>query len=297
VIAAGLAAVYPIFVGADTSLMSETLYGLGIALTLLLAYRMLERPRPARALALGAVLGATALTRPECLMLLPLLVLPAALRGGQGWPARLALVCAATALVIAPWTIRNWRVFDRPVLVSTNDGTVLRGANCHHSYFGKDMGFWYVYCLAVPRDFRNEAVFTARWRRDGLDFAVHHAGRLAVVVPVRILRTFDFWQPRRQVLFAEGRNIWVERAGVAMYYALLPFAIFGALTLRRRHALLWPLLAPFAMVVATSVIAYGYTKFRYPAEVPLVVLGAVGVEAFVGRRMALRRKRLSVTAI
>ncbi|MDQ6914512.1 MAG: glycosyltransferase family 39 protein [Actinomycetota bacterium] len=281
-IAAGIAAGYPIFVGADASLMSETLYGLGIAVALLLAYRLLDRPGPAVAVALGAVLGAAALTRPECLLLLALLALPAAVRGGPGWAPRLALTCAATVLVLAPWTIRNWTAFGRPVLVSLNDSTVLRGANCDRAYHGQDAGFWHLGCLTAPRDLRNEARIAEQYRREGLDYALDHAGRLAVVMPVRILRTWDLWQPGRQVLFAEGRNMWVERAGVATYYVLLGLAGFGALRLRRRRdPPLWPLLAPFAMVLVVSLMAYGYTKFRYPAEIPLIVLAAVGVEALL----------------
>ena len=42
----------------------------------------------------------------------------------------------------------------------------------------------------------------------GPALARDHAGQLAVVVPVRILRTVSLYQPRRQVVFAEGR--WVR---------------------------------------------------------------------------------------
>ena len=58
----------------------------------------------------------------------------------------MAFAVLAAALVIAPWTVRNWITFDQPVLLSTNDATVLTGANCHDTYHGKDLGSWRVDC-------------------------------------------------------------------------------------------------------------------------------------------------------
>ena len=112
-VAAALAAVYPLLIAADGALMSETLYGPLIALALLAAYRLRDEPGARRAVVLGLVIGLATLTRPEALLLLPLLALP-------GWRWRwFAVACVAAAVVVLPWTARNWSAFDRPVLVST----------------------------------------------------------------------------------------------------------------------------------------------------------------------------------
>ena len=58
-------------------------------------------------------------------------------------------------------------------------------------------------------------------RDEGIDYARDHVGRLPVVVLFRELRMWDFFQMRRQVLFAEGRHIRVQQAGIATYYVLL----------------------------------------------------------------------------
>src|SRR5207244_8269490 len=80
-IAAGIAAVYPVLVAADGAMMSETLYGLLIAAALLTALRLLDRqPGPPLAAALGALIGLATLTRAEALLLLPLLAWPVAAR-------------------------------------------------------------------------------------------------------------------------------------------------------------------------------------------------------------------------
>jgi hypothetical protein len=49
--------------------------------------------------------------------------------------------------------------------------------------------------------------------------------------------------------------------------------------LRRRGTTQWPLLVPFALVTILAAVAYGIPRFRVPAEVSLVVLAAVAVDA------------------
>src|SRR4051795_8294428 len=75
-VAAAMAALYPLLVAADGAPMSESLYGLLIAACLLLALRLRDRRTVWRAAALGAAIGLAALTRSEALLLLVLLALP-----------------------------------------------------------------------------------------------------------------------------------------------------------------------------------------------------------------------------
>jgi 4-amino-4-deoxy-L-arabinose transferase-like glycosyltransferase len=281
---AAIGAAHPLLIAADGSLMSETLYGLWVALALLLTLRLREDPTALRAAALGATIGLAALTRGEGLLLLPLLAAPAV--WGR-WRAG-AAVLAATALVLAPWTIRNVTTFDRPVLISTNDATVLTGANCHDTYHGRDLGFWRTECRA-PVTEEDEAEQSARWRSDGLEYAGDHAGRLvAVVVPVRVARTWDVWQPARQVDLAEGRDHTMEALGTIVYFVLLPLALYGAVLLRRREAPLWVLMAPPIAVTFVSVAGYGYTRFRHSADLVIVVLAGLALAHLAERRATAR---------
>ncbi len=77
ILAAGIASAYPILITADGALMSESLYGLLIALSLLVAYRLLARPSLRWGIALGVLVGLATLTRGEAWLLLLLLVIPA----------------------------------------------------------------------------------------------------------------------------------------------------------------------------------------------------------------------------
>lgn len=291
-IAAGIAAVYPMLWVVDGTLMSESLYGLTIALALLAAYRVVERPTAARAAVLGAAMALAALTRGEGMALVVLLGVPVALLArtdARGRLVTLAVTAAAFAGVLAPWLARNWSAFDRPVPVSNNTGTLLAGANCDGVYGGAGLGAWTFLCIEGPRR-RNEAVQAAELRRRGLDYAREHAGRLPVVLPARVLRTWDAYRPLQGTAFmrAEGRRRWAQYLGLAAYYPLLLLAVAGFVVLRRRGATPWLLLVPAALVTLTSLGGYGLARFRMAAEISIVVLAAVALDALLARRREAR---------
>ena len=273
IVAAAAAAIYPILIVADGSLLSESLYGVFIAASLLLAYRLIDKPTIGWAVALGAAVGLAALTREEALLLVVLLFLPLAgiPRGffRRRVPPRLVGVAfLATVVVVLPWVIRNTVEFHRPVSVSTGAGAVLAGANCHTTYHGKYVGFWEINCIP-PRGPGNEAVYTARWRKQGTTYAKHHIGRLAVVEVVRELRTWGLYQVGND----PGEPS--EPLAVAMYLLLLPLAIAGVFVMRRKRQSLAILLATPVLVTITTLTGYGTTRFRHAAEIPIVILAAV----------------------
>ncbi len=287
-VAAGIAAVYPLLWVNDATVLSESLYGLLIALALIAAYRVVDRPTAGRAAVLGALVALAALTRSEALGLALLLVLPVAWRAR--WRGVLAAALAG-AVVLTPWLVRNWAAFDRPVLISNNSGSLLAGANCDATYHGRFTGLWRLDCIPAGAT-GNEAERAATYRSDGIDYARDHAGRVPAVAAVRVLRTWDLWAPHDQAIYEtlEGRDRRVEYVGVAVYYALLALAIAGAVLLRRRREPLWILLAPAVLVTVASVVGYGVTRFRLAAEIPIVVLASLTLLE-LWRRARARRAR------
>jgi 4-amino-4-deoxy-L-arabinose transferase-like glycosyltransferase len=262
-VAASVCAVYPLMVVVDGALMSETLYTPLVILVLLAAFAR-------RAFLLGAAIGLAALCRSEALLLLPVLAWPLLWRSGF---SKLALATLGCVLVIAPWTIRNAIALDHLVPISTNDSTVISGANCPQTYSGVDIGFWRFDCLQ-PRRADNEAAQSDIWRANGLRYAREHASRLFVVIPVRVLRTFSLYQPRRQVLFAEGRWIHGEQMAVAAFFLLAGLSVLGARALRGS---LFVLLAPLIVVLITVIAGYGHPRLRHVFEPSLMLMGAAGI--------------------
>jgi 4-amino-4-deoxy-L-arabinose transferase-like glycosyltransferase len=287
-IAAGLAAVYPALIAADGALMTESLYGVLAAFGLLAAYRLAEAPSFGRAVLLGVLVGLAALSRGEGLLLLPVLLVPLVRRPG-GLRA-IAVVLLAFAAVLTPWTARNWIEFDRPVLVATEGGETLAGANCDQAYHGDRIGTWVFACVSFSGR-GNEAEALNEEGRKGIRYARHHLGRLPLVAGARLARTWGLWDPFHT---PEGRRAWVMDLGVALYFVLIPLAAYGLVLLRRRGVEVWILMAPVVTVTLTALLTYGSVRFRHSAELTLVVLAAVALDRLVsapqrrGQRSPLR---------
>jgi 4-amino-4-deoxy-L-arabinose transferase-like glycosyltransferase len=282
-IAAGLAAAYPTLIAADGALMTESLYGLLVALSLLAAVRLLMEPGPGRAALLGVAAGLAALTRGEGLALLALLLLPLLRRPGGLRAA--AVACVAFAVVLAPWTIRNVTVFDRPVLVATEGGETLAGANCRQTYYGDRIGTWQVDCVRFSGR-GNEAKELDDAGRRGIRYAGDHLTRLPAVLAARLARTWGVLEPFHR---PEGRAGWVTTLGVLVYFALLPLAAYGAYALRTERAVAWVLVVPFVTVTLTTLLGYGTPRFRHAAELALVALAAVALDRLLWRWPGVRR--------
>jgi 4-amino-4-deoxy-L-arabinose transferase-like glycosyltransferase len=291
-VAAGVAAVHPPFFQPDGALMGETVYGAVVVLAMVLAYAALDRPSPARWLALGAAVGVAALTRVEALGLLVVLVVPLAVVVGRRERAlRRGVVLGGVALVacvavLLPWTVRNAARFDRLVPVSNNSGTLLLGANCPAVYDGDQTGLWRLDCvLAVDAAGLDEGDAFARYRSAGLRFAREHAGRVPAVAAVRVLRTWGLWDPTGQVAWEslEGRHRGWATVGHRMHLAVLALAVGGAVVLHRRRATWWPLASVAVLVTVMAAVGYGNQRFRMAAEPALAVAAAVAVVALVSR--------------
>jgi 4-amino-4-deoxy-L-arabinose transferase-like glycosyltransferase len=128
VIAASVAAVYPPLVWIAAYGFSEALFwpvGLAVAWTF---DRTLGRHPDAlfSAGAAGLLTGAGILIRPALLLFVPLAVLWLLVR--RRVPAALILV-AAVAMVVGPWTVRNYVHHGRPVLVASDGGVTFWTGN------------------------------------------------------------------------------------------------------------------------------------------------------------------------
>jgi hypothetical protein len=118
-VAAWIAAVHPPLVWTPAYVFSETLY-MALALANVIATeRALATPSSRGWLICGVVGGLAALTRPAHLFFLLLLGVYLVLRRHL-----LPVLLAATGamLVIAPWTIRNWLEYKRPILIASEGG-------------------------------------------------------------------------------------------------------------------------------------------------------------------------------
>ena len=288
-IAAGLAAVYPNLWINDGLVMSESVSGLLIALTMLLVLRWAESPGYRRAVLCGAIVGLGALARSELILLAPFIAVLMVVVGRRAAPrfgTQAMVVLVASVVVIAPWMIFNATRFDRPVLLTTNEGPLWLGANCEDSYYGPALGGWSLFCVVnahIGEDGEDTSVRSSEQRRLGVQYAEDHLGRLPVVVVARIGRTLDLYDVSGLVHgdVGEERERLATWAGVVAFWILGPLAAIGALRLRRLY--LAVLLLPIVVVAVTTLVFYGGHRIRASAEPAIVVLAACALDGWWGR--------------
>jgi hypothetical protein len=130
-LAALLTAIYPTFIDNSEQILSEPIAAFTLAAAMLAFLWASDAGRPIWSwIVPGALMGATALARPEYLPFVAVLAVVAAIRVGRQIDFKIgiasaALFVAAFCAVLAPWTIRNYLVLDRFVPVTTGGGKAL----------------------------------------------------------------------------------------------------------------------------------------------------------------------------
>jgi len=278
----------------DVVVMAETVGAVTLLCVLFAAYRLADQPVLRRAVVAGLALGFAGLARAELLLYGPLLLLPLCLSlRAVPLPRRVLLVAAsgATALVsLAPWTIYNLSRFDEPVLLSTNDGLTIIGANCDRVYGVDDpggVGFWNLQCrfdadaeFGIPLQ-GDQSTQARKYREIGLRYVGDHQSLLPKVITIRVARVWGAYGPDQMVWLnqGEGRDTWASVTGYVMWWGMLIPSVIGAIVLWRRRVRIWPLLAAIPVVTITAVLFYGIVRFRLPADLSATLLTGVAIEA------------------
>jgi hypothetical protein len=201
------------------------------------------------------------------------------------------VVVGVGLLVISPWIVRNAISLDKFPLLSTNGGLTAMVANCDSAYYDR-VGFFNADCsLACIRFREDELEQSACGTRVARRYAEDHLGRVPVVVLARVARTWNFYAIDNDLSYAQfgGRNRAAGTAGLVLYLILLPLAAWGVLLLVRRGITPLPLLVPFVVVTLATILSFGFSRYRVGAEVPIVVLAAIALDALARARVPQRR--------
>ena len=294
VIAALLVAFYPNIFSWEGMILSEPTALFGVLLTAWLAYRFVDRPSLLNAVYLGLAVGVATLSRAELLLLSVLVVVPLILRrsGARPWRERfawLAVSGAACLTLLAPWVAFNVNRFEEPVYLSSGFEITLASVSCPITYYGHFTGYWSLQCVI---DYLDEAGLTPLnsdestrgdlLQREATEYIGENLDRLPVVIAARWGRALGVWDFNGSINldnYDAGRPYWVAWTGAVSFLALVPLAVTGALSLRRRGWPVYPLAASFVIVWITATITFGQPRYRSIAEGSLCILAAIGIDA------------------
>jgi 4-amino-4-deoxy-L-arabinose transferase-like glycosyltransferase len=295
VAAAAIAAVYPPLVWISAYVFSEALYSTLALLAALLLDTALDRSaggpaedrgaRSGRAMAAAAGLtaGLAILVRPAMLLFLPL----AALWLIAHRRPSLAVALVVTSLVvIAPWTVRNTRVYGRFVLIASEGGVTFWTGN-HPLARGEGD-------LAANPDIKI-AELAFRAAHPGLTAeqleplyyreALHHIARHPLWwLGLLVKKAFYTIVPIGPSYTLHSTRYLV--ASVISYLLLLPFAAAGARAWRRGGRRPEALFVLAASAVIVGLVFFPQERFRIPVIDPaLIVCAAVACAEGVKQRL------------
>jgi hypothetical protein len=283
-VGAGLAAIYIYFVYYAATLMTETFYIIGILWILDLAVRLgqptNQTPNPylkRQWLWLGLALGLTVLLRQAFLLFIPVLF------GWLLWRSyryqahsllqMIGTLVGATVillLLIAPWTIRNYRAFDTFVLLNTNAGFAFFWGN--HPVHGYNFisilppdGPSYQELIPPELAGLNEAELDRALLKRGLAFIQAEPGRYLILSVSRFEDYFKFWPALDSSLISN-----VSR--VLSFGLLLPFMLYGFFYYLRRSLSSEALILYLFIVVYTTIHLLSWTLIRYRLPIDAVLL-------------------------
>ncbi len=159
----------------------------------------------------------------------------------------------------------------------------LAAANNPAAYYGPLTGSWCYSCLlstTFPRGY-DESDIGVYWDTKARSYVEAHKTRAAEVAAARMGLVWSVYAPLRQVQqdFLEGWPKPVADAWLIWFYPLTLLGIVGAVILRRRHEPIFPLVAMVVVPSVAGVLTYGNQRFRCEAEVAIVVLAAVTLDA------------------
>jgi 4-amino-4-deoxy-L-arabinose transferase-like glycosyltransferase len=292
--AMGVAAVDLPLVLVGGALLSETLFValvLGAVLAALCA-RTAARPT-AWAAGAGVLVGLSALTRPTALVLAIPLGLAVA-RRPRRLAAALALL-AATALTIAPWTVRNAVQMHAFIPVSDFVGSWVAGTyNDQARHDPQHPGSSQTFVVGTFDDLDGvpEVERQRELTRRGLRYAADNPGYVAQVLLHNTMRLLNlegsgWWRRQARTM---SLPIWGGDAAAYGFYVLALLALAGAFTRAARSAPAWLWLAPI-LLFAAVIFAGSAIRYRAPVEPFLALLAALALTARPRRQKSKQSSR------
>ena len=279
VLAAAIVALDPLTFYYSVLLLTETLFTFLALLFLWLLVEAGTRPRrTAFWLVVGLVLGAATLTRPVMQAFFLICAAGWLWYGERPRTRRLRemlVVGLVAAAVMAPWVVRNYRIFHRYVPGTIVSGYALYAGNNPLNHLGGGLGGGIDYDLTlVPgHDTLGEGELNAALTRQALAYMRAQPLHFVRMMPVKLARA---WSPLPSD--TSGHNKWHELA-VSFAWCLPVFPLFlcGLWAARGTWRIAWPLYAFLGYTVVFIAVYFGTLRFRLPLHPLLAVWAALAL--------------------
>lgn len=276
-IAAALAALHPVLAFLPSTEFPENFAVLVIVLALGAAFAGLRQGGAwGWAAASGALFGIATLIRPNIVTLLPGFALGAVFmlaRERRGWVVPVAACCAALALTLAPWIVRNHHVHGRWAFVSTGGGRQFWCGNSPQTTGST---------LVIPmpdstmreafRHVSSEYAMDAYYYSKGMEFVRAHPARAAWLYVTRFANLFALYPETVTHTFINRWSRWAQGiSSIVIYLGVL-------LSLRRwkREPALWPMVGAIVTFALVNALFFMNLRYRMAFEPCLLLMAGLG---------------------
>ncbi len=270
--AAGLLiAVDPAQAYLSATFLSEPLFIFLMCLGIYFLVRQRARAHWAWFVGAGICFGLAGLTRNQGWLFAGFLALAALVTRGRVMPVRSALVVAiVAAVVIAPWTFRNYLVSGEFIPVSSEGGLTLWASNNPEFVWRQPMPMSNP-IYARPPNLDSHAV-DQYYRARALEWIAAHPDQFLLngVRKVITLYNFDPLSARPEV------SMLYRLAGLFPYGLLLPFILVGVIT-QWRDERLWVIYCYILFTTLLTIVFWGDSRIRAPIQPYLYLFGVLGV--------------------
>lgn len=295
-LAAAICALYPLLVYSSAALLPSSIKTCLIACVVLFSLRAWKSGSGSRAVLAGVFAAGAVLVAPSILPTVLIIALWVAWhdvsRPGLGKLVPVLLMLLPIVLCVGAWTLRNYNVLGRPVLVSTNGGFNLWLGN--HPDVTAETGN-----RMTPRMQRELGTVYARHKNEAeRDSVLYDMGtRYISEDPMRFLKLWaakavNLWRlaprPMTEVELAGGKE---RLLSLFSYGLLLPFAAFWLIRSIKNRSEARLILLMFIAFTATHAVFITKVRFRIPIDPYVIVCAAGGLVAlfdFVRARISRR---------
>jgi 4-amino-4-deoxy-L-arabinose transferase-like glycosyltransferase len=265
IVAAALTAVYGYFIYYNAALMTETFFIVLVLCALYLSLELKEKPTLARWIWLGLALGLAGLLRQTILLFVPFLLL------WLFWELKKArihwwyftLPVIIIVILILPWTIRNYLVYDHFLLLNSNAGYALYASN------NPDLATdWRNEAVVVPVPpelaGQNEAELDRALTRKAIDIIVADPIRYLWLTLDKTLEYFKFWPSSDSSPISNLNRVF----SFGLY---LPFMVVGLFLSLPRWRTFIPLYLFMVIHTGVYLLSWPSPRYRLPVDAVLMV--------------------------
>ena len=283
-----LLSIWPSLIQFTTILASELLFLFFVLVATWCAELAKARPLP-RSLLSGLALAAASYIRPISLLLVPFLFLRALIRDKRISTFLLCCIVAGLSMFAAllPWSLRNMRVFEHFVLVSTNGGA--------NFWMGNNPDTTGGYMPLPDLGIGNEAEQDRAFNKLAIAYIREKPLQFLSRTVLKALKLHDretigiVWNRQGIVERYGNRAVSIAKLGSNLYwYLVLALGLLGAiLELKRKPlhlSIAFPPLYFWAYFILVHCVTVVNDRYHFPSIPFIAIFAAYALNFFVARR-------------